>query len=73
MECKPQVAKDTFTSLKTPDDKLHVLYDMQAATMECIEHVSKVVEKRKYFDKVSTVVGGIVGGVLGSLGIKIGI
>jgi len=70
MECKPQVSKDTFTDLRTPEDKLHILYDMQAATMECLEHVSKVVERRKYFDKVSTVIGGIVGGLLGSLGFR---
>ena len=80
MECKPQVTKDTFKSLSTPDDKLHVLYDMQATTMECIQGVSddiagvkKVVEKRKYFDKGATIVGGIVGGVLGALGIKMGV
>jgi hypothetical protein len=79
MECKPQVTKNTFEDLKSPDDKLNILYDMQASTMECIENVSrdivdvkKVVEKRKYFDKGATLVGGIVGGILGSLGIKMG-
>jgi len=80
MECKPQVSKDTFKNLTTPNDKLHILYDMQATTMECIQNVSrdiagvkKAVEKRKYFDKGATIVGGIVGGFLGALGVKIGV
>jgi hypothetical protein len=74
------VTKDTFKKLSTPDDRLYVLYDMQATTMECVQSLSgdigeikKIVEKRKYFDKGATIVGGIVGGVLGALGIKMGV
>lgn len=73
MECKPQVSKETFTNLNTADDRLYVLYDMQVVTMACVEHVSKVVEKRKYFDRTATLIGGIVGGVLGAFGFKVGV